>query len=139
MSWKSSKLWRKPTGICRKMQDYQELRNDFHWARKSKQGACKTLRVWTKRRKFWKFSRKIWDFLSKSLWQIDFFHNFLLNISWISAFTLNEPLEDNTRFLQQVFRFRGGGRFWRSFILPTLFYCLWFLSWLINLLQVALN
>ena len=28
------------------MQD-QGLMNDFHWAGKSKQPACKTLRVWT--------------------------------------------------------------------------------------------
>ena len=35
--------------MCRKMQDRQDLRNGFHWAGKSKQLACKTLRVWTKR------------------------------------------------------------------------------------------
>ena len=45
----SLNFWRKSTGICRKMQDHQELRNDFHWAGKSKQPACETLRVWTKR------------------------------------------------------------------------------------------
>ena len=30
------------------MQDYQDLKNDFHWTGKSKQRAIKTLRVWTK-------------------------------------------------------------------------------------------
>ena len=30
------------------MQDHQDLRHDFHWAGKTKQPACKTLRVWTK-------------------------------------------------------------------------------------------
>ena len=32
-----------------KMQDHQDLMNDFHWTGKSKQPACKTLRFWTKR------------------------------------------------------------------------------------------
>ena len=30
------------------MKDHQHLKNDFHWAGKSKQPTCKTLRVWTK-------------------------------------------------------------------------------------------
>ena len=30
------------------MEDH-DLRNDFHWAGKGKQLACKTLRAWTKR------------------------------------------------------------------------------------------
>ena len=30
------------------MQDHPDLINDFNWAGKSKQPACKTLRVWTK-------------------------------------------------------------------------------------------
>ena len=30
------------------MEDHQDFRNDFHWADKGKQPACKTLRVWTK-------------------------------------------------------------------------------------------
>ena len=40
---------KKWTGICRKMQDHQDLRNDFPWAGKAKQPACKILRIWTKR------------------------------------------------------------------------------------------
>ena len=39
---------RKSTGIYRKKQDHRDLMNDFDWAGKSKQGACKTRRVWTK-------------------------------------------------------------------------------------------
>ena len=30
------------------MQDHRDLMNDFDWAGKTKQPACKTLRVWTK-------------------------------------------------------------------------------------------
>ena len=30
------------------MQDYRDPMNDFNWAAKTKQGACKTLRIWTK-------------------------------------------------------------------------------------------
>ena len=39
---------RKSTGIKRKKQDGRDLMNDFDWAGKTKQPACKTLRVWTK-------------------------------------------------------------------------------------------
>ena len=41
-------FWRKSTGIYRKMQDTKEFMNDFDWAGKIKQYACKTLRVLTK-------------------------------------------------------------------------------------------
>ena len=39
---------RKSTGIYRKKQVHRDLMNDFDWAGKDKQVACKTLRVWTK-------------------------------------------------------------------------------------------
>ena len=59
--------------------------NAFDWAGKIKQAACKTLRVWSKNEEnFEKFQANFEIFLSKSLWKIDFFHNFLLHISWIS-------------------------------------------------------
>ena len=38
-------FWRK---AYRKKQDHRDLMNDFDWAGKSKQPACKTLRVLTK-------------------------------------------------------------------------------------------
>ena len=41
-------FWGKSTGIYRKKQDHRDLMNDSDWAGKSKQPACKTLRVWTK-------------------------------------------------------------------------------------------
>ena len=41
-------FWRKSTGIYRKKQVHRDLMNDFDWAGKDKQAACKTLRVWTK-------------------------------------------------------------------------------------------
>ena len=59
--------------------------NDFDCADKAKQTACKTLRVWTKNEEnFENFQENLEIFLSKSLWKIDFFHNFLTKISWIS-------------------------------------------------------
>ena len=67
------------------MDAHQELMKDFHWAAKGKQPACKILRVWTKNKEnFEKFQADFEIFSSKSLWKIDFFHNFLLDISWIS-------------------------------------------------------
>ena len=67
------------------MQDQQDLRNDFHRAGKSKYSASKIMRVWTKNEENFEILRK------------------------------HIPLEDNTRFLQQFFRFRGEGH---SGVLP---------------------
>ena len=41
-------FWRKSTGIYRKKQEDRDPINDFDWAAKTKQHACKTLRFWTK-------------------------------------------------------------------------------------------
>ena len=114
-------LWRKSTGIYRKMQDHRDLMNDFDCAGKTKQDACKTLRVWTKNEEnFENFQENSEIFWSKSLWKIDFFHNFLLNIfGFLTPLRKYRPLEDKTRFLQQFFRFRGGGTFRR----PPRCYC----------------
>ena len=69
-----------------KILEIWDLRNDFHWAGKIKQPACKTLRVWTKSEEnFEIFQEKFEIFWSKYLWKIEFFHNVLLNISWSSA------------------------------------------------------
>ena len=63
----------------------QKLMKYFNWAAKFKQPACKTLRVWTKNEEnFENFQVNFEIFRTKYLWKIDFFHNFLLNISWIS-------------------------------------------------------
>ena len=60
------------------------------------------------------FKKILRFFSSKSIWNIDFFHNFLLNISLISdplRKYILVPLEDNSRFLQQFFlRLGEGGR-----------------------------
>ena len=96
--------------------------NDFDCAGKTMQHACKTLRVWTKNEEnFENFQGNFEIFWSKSLWKIDFFSHFLLNISLISDSSPKYiPLEDNTRFLQQFFRFRAGGeRSKCSYILAT--------------------
>ena len=53
------------TGNCRKMQPHQDLRNDFHWAGKIKQAACKTLCVWTKMKKILKNFNRNFRFLIK--------------------------------------------------------------------------
>ena len=56
------------------MQDHQDLINDFNWAGKIKQAACKTLRVWIKNEEnFEKFQENFEIFWSKSLWKINFF------------------------------------------------------------------
>ena len=63
------------------MQSHQDLMG----AAKCKQPACKVLRVWTKNNEnFENFQENFEIFWSKSLLNIDFFHNSLLNISWIS-------------------------------------------------------
>ena len=49
---------RKSTGIYRKNQDHRDLMNDFVWARKDKQAACKTLRVWTKNEEIFENSQE---------------------------------------------------------------------------------
>ena len=49
---------RKSTGIYRKMHAYQDLMNDLDWARKDKQAACKTLRVWTKNEEIFENSQE---------------------------------------------------------------------------------
>ena len=41
-------VWRKSTGLYRTKQDHRDLMNDFDWLGKSRQRACKTLRVWIK-------------------------------------------------------------------------------------------
>ena len=53
--------------------------NDFDWAGKSKQPACKNLRVWTKNEEnFEKFQENFEIFWSKSLWKIEFFSQFFI-------------------------------------------------------------
>ena len=77
MAENSWNFWRKSTGICIKKQDHRDMMNDFDWAGKSKQPACKTLGVWTKNEEnFEKISRKFWDFWSKSLWKNWLFSQF---------------------------------------------------------------
>ena len=65
IAWKVLKFWRKSTGIYRNMHAYQDLMNDFDWARKTKQNLKNSARLDQKWRDFWKFPRKFWDFLIK--------------------------------------------------------------------------
>ena len=76
------KFWRKSSLICRKIQSNQNLINNFHRAQKFKKATYKILRVWTKNEE--KIQENFEIFYPK-LWKIDFLHNFLLNIYWISA------------------------------------------------------
>ena len=48
MAWKFLKSLEKIDWNLQKKQDHCDLMNDFDCADKSKQPACKTLRVWTK-------------------------------------------------------------------------------------------
>ena len=61
------------------------MMKDFDFACKTKQPAYKTFRVWTKNEETFENFQVNFEILwSKSVWKIDFFHNFLLNISSIS-------------------------------------------------------
>ena len=107
ISWS---IWRNSKDICRKMKGHQQLKKEFQRTGKIKNPPCKVLRIWTKkRRRFWKMQENFESFWSKSLGKIDFF-TFLLIISWIlTPLRKYIPLEDNNRFLQHFFRFRGVG------------------------------
>ena len=99
------------------MQDHRDLMNDYDWAAKTKQPACKTLRVWTKNEEtFLKNFKKIMRFFDQNLYgKFTFFTIFyLIFIGFLTPLRKYRPLEDNTRFLQQFFRFPGGGTFRRS-------------------------
>ena len=65
---------------------------------------------WQKLKKFLKFFNKILRFFVQNSMENWLFSHFLLNISWISHSSLKvyTLLEDNTRFIQQFFRFLGG-------------------------------
>ena len=54
-------FWRKSIGIYRKKQDHRDLMNDFDWADKSKQLACKTLLVCTKNEENFEKSQENFD------------------------------------------------------------------------------
>ena len=73
-------LWRKLTAICWKIQDTQQLTNNFHQTGKIQKHACKALRVWTRKDPFFEdFKENFEIFWSKSLWKIDFFRKFSRN------------------------------------------------------------
>ena len=69
-------------GICRKIQDNQQFMNNFHRAGKIKKPTSKIVLIWTKNEE--NIKEKVVIFY-QNLYENDFFHNFSLNISWISA------------------------------------------------------
>ena len=79
----------------------------FHKVAKSKKVlqnfVCRILHVWTKNEENCEIFDKI------SLRKINFSPNSLLNIGFLPLRRKNIPMEDNPSFLQQFFRFRGGG------------------------------
>ena len=82
-------FWRKSNGICRQMQDHQDLEMISIVQVKVINLIANFARFDQKRRKFWKISRKLWYFLIKiSMENWLFFHYLLLNISWSSASSL---------------------------------------------------
>ena len=99
---------RKSTEICRKMQNHQHFRNDFHWTAKIKLPACKILTVWTKN------EEKILRFFNQNLYgKLTCF----TILSWIYIGALTPlwkyiPLEDNARFLQQFSDFPDAADKW---------------------------
>ena len=58
--------------------------NDFYWAGKSKQPTCKTLLVGTKNEENLNNFKKILRFFDPTVYGKVTFHNYLLNISWVS-------------------------------------------------------
>ena len=66
------------------MHAYQDLMNDFDWARKTKQNLQNSRAFGPKMKRILKIFKKILRYFDQNLWKIDFFHTFLLNISWIS-------------------------------------------------------
>ena len=93
------------------MQDHQDLMNDFDWAVKLNNRHANLCAFGPKMKKILKNCKKILRFFDQNLYGKLSFSRFLLNIYWIfgSAPKVYIHLEDNTRFLQQFSRFRGGG------------------------------
>ena len=64
----SGKLWRKLTGICRKIQDNQHLTNNFHRAENIKKPACQILRSGPKLKKILKNFKKVFRFFDPNVY-----------------------------------------------------------------------
>ena len=132
-------FWRKLTEIWWKIQANQQLTNHFHQAAQTKKHARKILRVWTRKDRFFekKFQKILWFFDQNLYVKLTFFVNFH-EISLIMSAPAPKvlPLEDNTRLLQQLFRFRGGGTF-PVFPLPTPLTLLISVDQKINKIQIS--
>ena len=97
--------------------DHHHLKKDFHRAGKSKKGACKALRVWTKNEvNFEKFQENFKMFWSKSLFTIftRYFLDFLLLSESIYLWKIRPDFYNNFS------DFGGGGRSGVPAPLPTL-------------------
>ena len=66
------------------MQDHQDLMNDLDWACKTKQLVAKLCAFGLKLKRILKIFKKSLRFFDQNLSGKWTFHNFLLNISWIS-------------------------------------------------------
>ena len=104
-------LWENRLDFIDKKQDHRDLMNDFDLARKIKQNNCKTFRVWTKNIENFEIFKKILRFFDQNLYgKLSFFTIFyLIFLGFLTSLRKYRPLEDNTRFLQPFFRFRGRG------------------------------
>ena len=100
------------------MQDQQDLRNEFDGASKISYLCAKFCAIEPKMKKILK---KILRFFDQNLYGkltfFTFFTKYFLDFD--SSPKVYTPLKDNIRFLQQFFRFRGGGDV-PAFPLPTL-------------------
>ena len=66
-----------------KMEDHQDLMNDFDWAGKIKHPACKILRAWSKSEDNFENFQEILRYFDQNLYGKWTFSQFLLHISWI--------------------------------------------------------
>ena len=104
MRMKSLKVWKKSRVICRRIQDTQDLTNNFHQTKKVEKHANKTLRVLIKM-KIFKIFQKNWSSLIKIPWKIDFLTIFTKNIFKISSsipkvYTHGRELHFSEQFFQ---------------------------------------
>ena len=110
------------------------MTNNFHRAGKERYPLAKFYAFGRKWRKIWKIARKFSDFLIKMSmenWHFIIFTKYFLDFRLRSE-SIYTPLEDTTSFLQQFFRFRGGGRSGVPRPLPTI------LIWVVFSLQLRM-
>ena len=115
-----SRVWRKHT-ICWKFlrkfsKNFIRILLKMHYfsyfSKQINKPCVNFLRVWTKNANCWEILRKIrkiFDENSIEKLNFNFIFNFILNFIVRKFVIKNRAFGNNTNFLQQFFRFRGGG------------------------------